>query len=449
MPVHMSALALAFFVSFLGPTASAASVPIHRLPGVASGEPVLLAFAQPHVSHRLSEGSPEAPGGFLRLIGDVWPIASTTLEAGQSLWRGAMSGRYEKVGGMKLSSRQEPDLQVNPSVDRIEESRQIPSLDRVFVVVAEMLLNCVLTTVIAFIYIEYRRPKTFVVQQYTDDDFRQWRYGIFDCLNAGDIPVFACICPWVRWAETMNYVPGMLRFWDAFFFALVLSTICSVVISPLLMGPIWIIAAVYIVFALLGAFFRQRLRNTFNFRSDTGDNFIFDFLLYFCCLGCCAITQEARQVEEAIQFSRCLERKTEFVGESIAAPLPRRFEPQPVQAAATQPRYVRPSVVLDNRTPYQAPPNIPDRQQHQGPPSVTVEPGLATPASVSVHSVGVEQAYGPSTSYGFAPRTSLSVSNTNSYLAPTGPAASRSSVVSVPPSQVRSLSMSAAPPGRM
>jgi len=108
--------------------------------------------------------------------------------------------------------------------------------------------------------------------------------------------VVGCCCPWLRWADTMDR-HGYMSYWKAFFatfcFMLLLITVCESIYDV----P-YIAVAIYISNALLGVFYRQKLRDHFLKESGTFKSLVKDCYAWFLCQPC-AIIQEAR--EHAIQ----------------------------------------------------------------------------------------------------------------------------------------------------
>lgn len=94
----------------------------------------------------------------------------------------------------------------------------------------------------------------------------------------------AFCCPLIRWADTMSMAP-LLPFWAALVLMLVLT-----LLVPFTYG------STNILFALVGVYFRQRLRKIYNHGPFTPKHLAMDCCIWTCC-ACCAIAQEAREVE--------------------------------------------------------------------------------------------------------------------------------------------------------
>jgi len=145
-----------------------------------------------------------------------------------------------------------------------------------------------LVLLIAFLY---RRHKSVsLVHQVHGFEGDSFTYGFFDipgCIAEWKITVMAFFCPAIRWADNVSEdkVP-MLKFWAALLLFLILT----------IMGP-WTAGIASVVLALVGMYFRQRLRFYFGHGPRTLKTLGLDALAWFCC-PCCAIVQEAREVEK-------------------------------------------------------------------------------------------------------------------------------------------------------
>lgn len=133
-----------------------------------------------------------------------------------------------------------------------------------------------------------------------------WAYGLFDCSGATgeDLPIcgMACCCPIIRWADTMSNpkvatsepkAPQTgLGFWQAIGIALAL-----VFLSPFTGG-----LSSLLLFSIM-MYYRHKLRQIFRHSPGTLGSFCYDFW-GLCCCTCCAIVQEAREVEKVMKPSR-------------------------------------------------------------------------------------------------------------------------------------------------
>mmetsp|Transcript_157450 Transcript_157450/g.277764 ORF Transcript_157450/g.277764 Transcript_157450/m.277764 type:complete len:501 (-) Transcript_157450:108-1610(-) len=113
-----------------------------------------------------------------------------------------------------------------------------------------------------------------------------WYYGLFKCGEKPAMTVFTFCCSPVRWADTIR-MAGLWTFWPALF---VYSTIYT-----------WSWAAYYIPAPiLLGicVYYRQKIREEFQIPNCTLATILEDTCTHIWC-NCCAIVQEARQLEQA------------------------------------------------------------------------------------------------------------------------------------------------------
>lgn len=113
-----------------------------------------------------------------------------------------------------------------------------------------------------------------------------WRFGLFSCFYAHPAMVcVACCCPSIRWADTMR-MAGVYTFWMGFLIFAGLSLLAPVTFG--LSG---------LALLVLATWKRRHLRRLFNMSTDYS-TVALDCCTYLCCT-CCAIVQEAQQLEEA------------------------------------------------------------------------------------------------------------------------------------------------------
>lgn len=120
----------------------------------------------------------------------------------------------------------------------------------------------------------------------SDASLSHWKDGCGDCFEEPGICLWACCCPAIRWADTVD-LSGLVRFWVA------LAVFLGLSVANAFLGEVLLWAAL----AVVCAGFRQEMRRKFGM-SQSGSTYVEDCLLY-CCCSCCAIAQEARHVEEA------------------------------------------------------------------------------------------------------------------------------------------------------
>lgn len=157
------------------------------------------------------------------------------------------------------------------------------------------------TLLVAAVYRCFKTPVVCQVQpgQTTQTEpTGQWSHDFCDCCSALDVCFCASFFPAIRWSETMSYVPalsccGVAGFWGWLLVSLL-------VLMPCVFCPL-------VVFIIL-ADRRSALRQQFNIKGSCP----MDCLLY-CFCSICAMTQEGREVEDAVRKgSKCL------VGEPVA-----------------------------------------------------------------------------------------------------------------------------------
>jgi len=123
----------------------------------------------------------------------------------------------------------------------------------------------------------------------------QWSHGLCSCFGAPDVCFCAFCCPAIRWSETMSYVPALACCGVAGFWGWLLGFL--------------LLVAVFFPFVLVMLVERRiAMRQQFKIKGSCP----MDCLFYFCCMPC-AMTQEGREVEDAVRIgSKCL------VGEPVA-----------------------------------------------------------------------------------------------------------------------------------
>lgn len=113
-----------------------------------------------------------------------------------------------------------------------------------------------------------------------------WRFGLFDCIHDSKICMISCCCPIIRWSDTMR-MAGLMTFWSAI---LIMGFLYA--INPLTGG------LTLLVMLCIATYRRQQMRKLFGMISGDHTSVCEDCCVYFWC-SCCAIAQEARQLEEA------------------------------------------------------------------------------------------------------------------------------------------------------
>lgn len=145
------------------------------------------------------------------------------------------------------------------------------------------------TFIIGFLYVTFMAgPSDYKVseQEVRQDEF-QW--GAFDASECGrDWKICGCamFCPWVRWSATASHPQiSFINFFIGLGIMAFLSSASSITFGATI--PLLILIAVLC---------RQRIRNSYGLPYGKIETFAWDCLLWACC-PCCAIAQEARQIE--------------------------------------------------------------------------------------------------------------------------------------------------------
>jgi len=113
--------------------------------------------------------------------------------------------------------------------------------------------------------------------------------GHFQCMQDSNICICSFCCFGLRWADTTS-LAGFLSFWVALF--------CISVMAFLNAAMMFILFGIFTSTLIL--YFRHKLRRKLGVEAWTLGTCCID-LVYVCCCPCCAISQEARIVKEAIE----------------------------------------------------------------------------------------------------------------------------------------------------
>eukprot|EP00929_Paragymnodinium_shiwhaense_P011502 TRINITY_DN11728_c0_g2_i1.p1 TRINITY_DN11728_c0_g2~~TRINITY_DN11728_c0_g2_i1.p1 ORF type:complete len:309 (+),score=70.08 TRINITY_DN11728_c0_g2_i1:76-1002(+) len=105
------------------------------------------------------------------------------------------------------------------------------------------------------------------------------------------IMFWACCCPGIRWSDTVSNIKvRFLKFWVALAVFLFVSLLAGGVAGP------WVAGIFGFVVLGLGVYYRQQLRGALGHSKGTLKTITLDILAWSCC-PCCAIVQEAKEVE--------------------------------------------------------------------------------------------------------------------------------------------------------
>eukprot|EP00429_Kryptoperidinium_foliaceum_P080497 CAMPEP_0176224328 /NCGR_PEP_ID=MMETSP0121_2-20121125/21196_1 /TAXON_ID=160619 /ORGANISM="Kryptoperidinium foliaceum, Strain CCMP 1326" /LENGTH=315 /DNA_ID=CAMNT_0017563575 /DNA_START=81 /DNA_END=1028 /DNA_ORIENTATION=+ len=175
-------------------------------------------------------------------------------------------------------------------------------------------------TAFAALYLRNRArfyPAERMVVEGGEEAFMEFRHGLFSCFERPSLSIMACCCPALRMADTV-YTMGILSsFWSAFFVLALIYTSTqasmttnlevtehsvgagrSIGLKLLLLLMVQKVVDL-LVFPLLGAALRGELRSKFRMKERDSGTLFRDTCTWFWC-SCCAMVQEARQVEDAV-----------------------------------------------------------------------------------------------------------------------------------------------------
>jgi len=174
-------------------------------------------------------------------------------------------------------------------ISHVDEAEEL-----VVVTFKELFISAVITgiiaTIVAYLYKKNKVPASLSGSGKADDLNKNWSTGTLDpqaWMAEPWLCFWACCCPAIRWADSMSML-GLLGFWVAFSIFLGLE-----LLNSLTSGVVF-----YLVLCSVATYQRQRLREKFDMDHDDAKTVGIDCLWFCCCLPC-AVSQEARHVEEA------------------------------------------------------------------------------------------------------------------------------------------------------
>lgn len=287
----------------------AARTPGGALPDGGEGPPTsatLLEVPQAVVPSALQLGSVEIPTNAVELPAAPQLLAeeqrewATTARAGEiavavaplpgiSLARWART----RVGsGEAVTGQESPD-------DEEEEEFLPPEEPEGWGLMKALLLDALLTlsiyVILLILYaVYYEKSKEYPVDapndglSHTPEDLDgKWKFGFCDCWSDPCMCLLSWCCPAVRWADTVR-MGGYLGFWCALPIYFIFSLLSN--------SGAFIAGAIPL--AMLGTYYRQKLRARFSIAYCTCGTIAFDCFAY-CFCPCLAINQEARTMDEA------------------------------------------------------------------------------------------------------------------------------------------------------
>jgi len=156
------------------------------------------------------------------------------------------------------------------------------------------LIQIVLILLVAFVHRRFRQEPDIDKLYMPGGEFYK---GFCDCNCAQDWPICLCalLCPIIRWADTVGAEHvQLLPFWAAIFAWLSIEIVIFL-LSLYIIGP-ELASELTIILIFLGVYYRQKLRVLYGHNPYTCKTVCIDCLAWLCC-PCCAIVQEAREVE--------------------------------------------------------------------------------------------------------------------------------------------------------
>jgi len=173
---------------------------------------------------------------------------------------------------------------------------------RFWVMFSSWIVYIVALLLAAFLYSRVRLKMHFP-QDKSANNGTGFTYGLLSCHKDWKLAVLSFCCPPLRWADTMdkaNDTGGLLRYWQGIAILVTLWALYMFVAGVCL----YPFTASIFVFGilLLEVEMRQRLRRRYDISAGSLKTYAEDCLAWICC-SCCAMVQEARQVEAMRSFS--------------------------------------------------------------------------------------------------------------------------------------------------
>lgn len=162
-------------------------------------------------------------------------------------------------------------------------------------------VHILLVLVLAFVYNQFRdkwQASNVKGQEGRENNFR---FNLFGCINDPRMTLMVLCCAPLRWADTMDKANSnnktkriFMPYWPAILLWVILEAVCVLFWC---IGYASITASVATLIAvIIGVYFRQKLRQKYRLPFANVKSYAEDVFAWFCC-SCCAIIQEARQVE--------------------------------------------------------------------------------------------------------------------------------------------------------
>jgi len=123
-----------------------------------------------------------------------------------------------------------------------------------------------------------------------EGEFAHWQVELFQCYADSEIGFWSFVCFGIRWSDTMSKAKVM-SYWKAYW---IMTFVLFLFFLPLAFPIVWL------SFAILLTWGRQKLRERFAFEQIGGRTWLADWCTD-CWCPCCAIAQEAMHVRMAME----------------------------------------------------------------------------------------------------------------------------------------------------
>jgi len=255
----------------------------------ATGTPLRLEHEEPH-NHGLSanasktRGSNATNAAFVQLNKQV-PTVRHQKEAGNGYLKGSpLYDHQEARKGQESSSvgvQRDPVLNAFQPWWSAEEG------------IGGSIVYVLFIFLVAYLYRQHQVNDQGIHTEVAPFQGDSFTHGFCDLCHKDDgrMLFWACCCPGIRWADTVSNIKvRFLKFWAALAVFVALMVLSSGLRATEIGGVFGI--------ALLatGVYYRQRLRGVFGHARGTVKTIALDIMAWACC-PCCAIVQEAKEVE--------------------------------------------------------------------------------------------------------------------------------------------------------
>jgi Cys-rich protein (TIGR01571 family) len=172
------------------------------------------------------------------------------------------------------------DANMNTNFWNLSRDQKIHALEHYFVFLLLAVLCAFLYRRASNYYPTFFSPAPLQASQLTDD--KNFTFGLFSCFDDRNICLLGCLCPYLRWSDTLDR-KKLLAYPKA-----VALMVLMVLLQPFTAG-----LSCFGICAL-GVFFRQKLRARYEIQRGTRATVFWDVATWLFCQPC-AICQEARE----------------------------------------------------------------------------------------------------------------------------------------------------------